>query len=271
MAENGLKNVFAFAWGSVIGVLGGLIGLGGAEFRLPVLVGIFRYGTLQAIIINLLVSLVTVVFSFFFRVKIIPVDQITAHFPIILNILAGSLVGSYWGVSLAAKINERLLTRVVIGLLVFLSGVLIGHNFIGQLQAVQVAFPLNVVLGVGAGVVIGLFSSMLGVAGGELIIPTIMLIYGVNIKLAGSLGLAISMPTLVMGLAKYHKLQRLQGLSAEYPFMAAMAAGSVLGALGGSYLLSYAPGEFLHLALGVILALSAFKLSWHHKKAAAKG
>ena len=29
----------AFAGGTVIGVLGGLIGLGGAEFRLPLLIG----------------------------------------------------------------------------------------------------------------------------------------------------------------------------------------------------------------------------------------
>jgi len=38
--------------GGLIGTLGGLIGLGGAEFRLPVLVGLFRLDTLEAIIFN---------------------------------------------------------------------------------------------------------------------------------------------------------------------------------------------------------------------------
>ncbi len=38
-----MKNVWVFWWGCLIGILGGLIGLGGAEFRLPVLVGIFKY------------------------------------------------------------------------------------------------------------------------------------------------------------------------------------------------------------------------------------
>lgn len=33
----------AFATGGVIGMLGGLIGLGGAEFRLPLLVGLFGF------------------------------------------------------------------------------------------------------------------------------------------------------------------------------------------------------------------------------------
>jgi uncharacterized protein len=37
----------AFAGGAVIGALGGLIGLGGAEFRLPLLIGMFRFGALR--------------------------------------------------------------------------------------------------------------------------------------------------------------------------------------------------------------------------------
>lgn len=44
------RELRAFAWGGAIGVLGGLIGLGGAEFRLPVLVGRFRFAALEAVI-----------------------------------------------------------------------------------------------------------------------------------------------------------------------------------------------------------------------------
>ena len=40
--------VAAFADGSIIDALGGLIGLGGAEFRLPLLIGAFRFAALQA-------------------------------------------------------------------------------------------------------------------------------------------------------------------------------------------------------------------------------
>jgi uncharacterized protein len=40
------NNPAAFAGGAVIGALGGLIGLGGAEFRLPLLIGAFRFGAL---------------------------------------------------------------------------------------------------------------------------------------------------------------------------------------------------------------------------------
>jgi uncharacterized membrane protein YfcA len=53
----------ALAVGAAVGVLGGLIGLGGAEFRLPLLIGLFALLAHQAVRLNLLVSLVTVAAS----------------------------------------------------------------------------------------------------------------------------------------------------------------------------------------------------------------
>lgn len=54
------RPALAFLAAVPIAVLGGLIGLGGAEFRLPVLVGPFRYPARQAVPLNLAISLVTV-------------------------------------------------------------------------------------------------------------------------------------------------------------------------------------------------------------------
>jgi uncharacterized membrane protein YfcA len=101
---------------------------------------------------------------------------------------------------------------------------------------------------------------MLGVAGGELIIPTIVLVFAVDIKLAGSLSLAISVPTILMGLWRYHRKQNLGGLKSEAPFMAWMAAGSVAGAFAGSWLLQFVSSASLHLVLGCVLLVSAFKM-----------
>lgn len=108
----------AFGWGAIIAVLGGLIGLGGAEFRLPVQAGVFKYRTLQAIVINLAVSLVTVIFSFIFRTGLVNLDLFTTHVDVILNILAGSLLGAYAGANFALRINERALTLVVVSFFV---------------------------------------------------------------------------------------------------------------------------------------------------------
>src|SRR5215207_8866998 len=52
--------VAALLYGAPIGFLGGLIGLGGAEFRLPVLAGVFGYAARRAVALNLAISLITV-------------------------------------------------------------------------------------------------------------------------------------------------------------------------------------------------------------------
>ncbi len=258
-----MRDIWAFAWGALVGVLGGLIGLGGAEFRLPVLVSIFNYRTLQAIIINLIVSLVTVTFSFIFRSGIVGLENIAANWVVIINILAGSLIGSYTGVNYATRINERALNRVVVVFLIFLSVVLIGHNLIFSLESFQLPNLLRTGFGFLAGIVIGIFSSMLGVAGGELIIPTIILLFSVDIKLAGSLSLAISIPTIMMGLLKYRGQKRLEEVKSEQQFIISMASGSILGAFIGSNLLRYVSSSLLYLILGTILLLSALKLAKH--------
>ena len=52
--------VAALSAGAGIGTLGGLIGLGGAEFRLPLLIGLFGFGALEAVMLNKALSLVVV-------------------------------------------------------------------------------------------------------------------------------------------------------------------------------------------------------------------
>jgi uncharacterized membrane protein YfcA len=49
--------------------------------------------------------------------------------------------------------------------------------------------------GIAAGFVVRVVASLLGVAGGEFLIPTLVLLFGADIKLPGSLSLAVSLPT----------------------------------------------------------------------------
>src|SRR5688572_32131094 len=115
--DNRRKPFLSFFTGAVIGVLGGLIGLGGAEFRLPLLLTVFGYATLPAVVVNLVVSLVSVVFSFIFRLKTMGLDVIASNLSVVVNILAGSLIGSYFGARLATHIGEPALRRMVVALL----------------------------------------------------------------------------------------------------------------------------------------------------------
>jgi uncharacterized membrane protein YfcA len=246
-------------------VLGGLIGLGGAEFRLPLLLTVFGYATLSAVVLNLVVSLVTVVFSFLFRLNVIGFGAIATNLSVVLNILAGSLIGSYFGARLAGHIGERSLRLTIVVLLVMLSLLLMGHEFMADTGIGQLNPVLRTPLGFLAGIAIGAVSSLLGVAGGELIIPTIVLLFAVDIKLAGSLSSAISTPIILMGLCKYHGQGQLTESLKDRGFIAWMALGSIVGSLAGSYILRHIADLYLHFFLGVILLVSAAKIATHKR------
>ena len=108
-------------------------------------------------------------------------------------------------------------------------------------------------------------AALLGVAGGELLIPTLILLFGLDVKLAGSLSLAVSLPTMVVGFARYSLDSTFAVLRRNGRFVAAMAVGSVVGSFIGSQLLGIVPDWVLLPVLAAILVASALKL-WLHRR-----
>ncbi|MFN3643446.1 MAG: sulfite exporter TauE/SafE family protein [Gemmobacter sp.] len=252
----------AFLGGAVIGTLGGLIGLGGAEFRLPLLIGLFRFAALEAVILNKAMSLVVVASALPFRTGTVPVAEIAAQWPIIANFLAGSLAGAWFGAGWATRLRTAALYRVIAVLLVGIAAVLLlGHDpapggaVLGGLG--------QMVAGVVAGFGIGVVASLMGVAGGELLIPTLVLLFGADVKLAGSLSLAISLPTMLVGFVRYSRDRSFDVLGRNRAFLLVMAAGSVAGTFLGGMLLGVIPGAVLLPVLAAILVVSAVKV-WRH-------
>jgi uncharacterized membrane protein YfcA len=107
------------------------------------------------------------------------------------------------------------------------------------------------------------FAALLGVAGGELLIPTIVLLFGVDIKLAGSLSLVVSIPTMISAFSRYSRDKSFMVVRRERRFIAVMAAGSVVGSWLGGMLLGVVPGPILLPLLALILVISAVKV-WGH-------
>lgn len=252
----------AFFGGAAIGTLGGLIGLGGAEFRLPLLIGPFGFAALEAVILNKAMSLVVVAFALPFRAATVPFDQIAAQWPIILNLLAGSLIGAWLGAGWATRLRSETLYKVIAVLLVAIAGVLMfGHDITGG-QAIASGMA-QMAAGVVAGLAIGVVASLLGVAGGELLIPTLILLFGVDIKLAGSLSLAVSLPTIVVGFARYSLDQSFAVIMRNRAFLLVMSLGSIVGVFIGGQLLGIVPSAVLLPGLAVILVISGIKV-WRH-------
>jgi uncharacterized protein len=125
-------------------------------------------------------------------------------------------------------------------------------------DALWIRLLAAVVFGLG----IGLVSSLLGVAGGELIIPTLVFAFGVGIKAAGTASLLISLPTVAVGVIRHRRLGSFAGeASADLTrTVTPMGVGSVVRAVVGGFLVGVVPAAALKLVLGAILIVSAVRI-----------
>lgn len=240
-----------------------MVGLGGAEFRLPLLIGVFGFAALQAVILNKALSLVVVATALPARLLGVPLSEVTAEWFIVLNLLAGSLVGAWLGATWATRMRSRTLYRVLAALLVVIAVVLVATH-LAEVRPSGIDGMRQIIAGVAAGVAIGVVAALMGVAGGELLIPTIVLLYGIDIKIAGSLSLAVSLPTMLVAFGRYSQDRSFSVLSLNRGFLLAMAFGSVLGTIAGGALLGVVPSMVLIPLLAGLLVLSSIKV-WQHQ------
>jgi uncharacterized membrane protein YfcA len=209
----------AFCAGAAVAILGGLIGLGGAEFRLPILIAIFELYPQRAIRVNLLISLATLAASAAARLGFVHSTNV-ANFSLELEtVFAGAT-----------------------------------HLTLPQDQTVRA------IAAVIAGTMVGAVSSMLGVAGGELIIPILIFIFGADIRTAGTASVLISLPIVITGITRHVLTGHFRSRSLLSYLVLPMSIGSLLGAVAGGYLAAWAPTDLLRVILATILAASAIKM-----------
>ena len=142
---------------------------------------------------------------------------------------------------------------------------------LGILLLIEVAFPFGsitgmprneafiFVLGVFIGLGVGMVSSLLGVAGGELLIPVLIFIFGADVRTSGTAAIVISLAIVSFGLWRYHRLGMIPKGRGIRRITAAMTVGAFVGAFLGGLALSFAPVEFLKMLLGFVLLASAVK------------
>lgn len=249
--------------GALVGVLGGMIGLGGAEFRLPILIAVFALFPHRAVRFNLLVSFVTLVFAVMTRLKLNSTPDLASYADVLASMIAGGMSAAWIGAGALSRVPADRLMQIIAGLLLVVSVMLFAEAaYTGDMPF---ALPHNTLVrsGVGllAGLLVGAISSLLGVAGGEFIIPILIFIFGADIKTAGTLSLLISLPVVAVGVAKHRLTGHYRSWDVLEHLVLPMSLGSILGAVIGGYLSAAAPIRLLKIVLAVILAASGYKLT----------
>jgi uncharacterized membrane protein YfcA len=260
------RPALSFGIGAAVGTAGGLIGLGGAEFRLPALVGALRFSAREAVAVNLVASLFVLAAAFPFRAQAVPVGEILPHIPAVLGMLAGSMSAAWIGAGWLRRTSDRVLGRLILILLVGLGCVLIAEGlFVAEpTRLVGAGIVPTLLVAAACGLMIGLVSSLLGVAGGELIIPVFILLFGVDVKVAGSMSMLVGIPMIAVGLLRHFGAGSVLRERAVWrTTILPLGAGSVLGAVLGALALGLVPGQALKIGLGIILIWSAWGVFRH--------
>jgi uncharacterized protein len=248
--------------GAAVALLGGLIGLGGAEFRLPILIGIFAMFPHRAVRTNLLISLVTLAMSAVSRLSFVQQTNV-AEFQIeIAGMLLGGVTAAWFGAGYLRSIPKSKMVGVIVALLLATAALLAAealmHGVAWSALSLGSAWALPVA--VFAGFIVGGISSLMGVAGGEFIIPILIFIFGADIRTAGTASVLISIPVVLTGVARHWLTGHYRSQSLLIYLVLPMAVGSGAGAMIGGYLAAWAPTDALRLVLAAILALSSLKL-----------
>ena len=244
-----------------VGIAGGLIGLGGAELRLPYLVGVLGLTAHKAVPVNLAISLLTILAAVPTRLLALPDVSIAPFLAETIAIAIGAVVAAWIGAGWLKSISGRALARLIFVLLAVLGvGLLVeaGLSFESDGLLPQ-ALPIRLAAALFFGFLIGAISSVLGVAGGEVIIPTLVFGYGVPIKTAGSLSMLISLPTVLTGMVRHARAGAFSDRVVMRDIVVPMALASAFGAVIGGVLAIYVAGGLIKAMLGVILIWSAWK------------
>src|SRR5438270_6693276 len=109
---------------------GGLIGLGGGEFRLPVLMYGIGFDARSAVPLNLLTSLITLAFALAVRSRAVSLASVVPHLPEMIGLLAGGTASAFYGAHLVSRLRDSHLVRLIAALLASLGLLMIVEAFL---------------------------------------------------------------------------------------------------------------------------------------------
>lgn len=245
--------------GVPLGVLCGLLGLSGTEYRVPILKRFFHYPTQRTVPFNLTISVMTLAAGLVGREPSTSASLMWPHLPELSALLGGSLLGLFAAASYAdRKPTERFEQWSLLGIAAVGVALVVGviHPFGVQLP---LSLAVRVPAGVALGVLIGAVSSIRGISGGQLLIPALVLAFGADFKVAGSASACVSFPIVLVGLVRHARANTFVREREYQELVVPLGVGSALGAVTGGYLVARIPTVALGLILGALMIVSSIR------------
>ncbi len=247
----------SIGYGSFTGCLAGLVGLGGAEERMPFLLYYLRLPLEDMLVTNLLISFATSGLNFAVRING-GIWSLNAAY-VSAAMIIGSVPGAYSGALLSHKASKRTLKRFIALLLSFvIARAVYGLIFIPGGSGQATVSTLDLILSGISGLGVGIISGSAGVAGGEYRIPILTYLIGLPIKIAGTASQLVSLPTIAIAVWRHQHL----GFFTRRSLVAAAMLGisSVVAASLTGFLVVGLPTLYIDLVFIAILGFTILRL-----------
>ncbi|HEX3160005.1 MAG TPA: sulfite exporter TauE/SafE family protein [Gemmatimonadaceae bacterium] len=245
-----LAAVGALVIGLVLGVLGG----GGSILTVPVLAYAVGLPAKQAIATSLpivgLASLVGAASHW---------RQGNAALATAVPFGLATMLGAYAGSRLAGLVSG-VAQLALLGVVMLVAAIAMFRGGIGPRQPAAAASerPTRLALLLGVGVAVGLLTGLVGIGGGFLIVPALVLLASLPMHRAVGTSLVVITMTSAAGFAGYLS----QGVAVRWGFLLVFAALAVTGILAGSRMGQRLPQATLKRAFAVFLLFMAAFVLW---------
>lgn len=230
----------------IIGLSLGIFGSGGAILTLPTLIYLLGYDEKTAVIGSLFV---VAIISFFtaipqwFKSGVSKVHLVYFALP--------GLVGSYAGAYLGSNVEP------VIQIIVFISLMFIAAIKMLTMGDNSHASPVNNSVLIIIGLLVGLVTGFIGVGGGFLIVPALVLLSNLPISKAVSTSVVIIFLQSSMGLISYHEHSMEIFSQIEWSLLIVIAGVGIVGSYIGLWLQQFINQKLLTKLFGCFLIVIA--------------
>ncbi len=237
------------AIGLAAGIFGGVGGLGGGVVMVPLLTVWLGLSQHRAHGTSLVAVVVTGV------VGMLPYAlEGAVAWRLAVALALASMLGSSLTAGLSPRVPAQALRRVF-GVLVIVTGASL--PFDGLLPAHALPSGWALLAGLGTGLLAGGVSGLLGVGGGSVMVPLLVLLFGFAQHLAQGTSLAVMVPAAMAGSVQHLRHRHVDGRVAP-PLALGVASGAYLGGLAALAL----PDRTLRWVFAALLLATGLRYVW---------
>jgi uncharacterized membrane protein YfcA len=233
--------------GLVAGLTGGLFGVGGGLVAVPALVLLFRLAQHRAHATSVTAIVATATAALIPFALDGEVEWMTAGL-----LVAGAAGGAVAGAALMGRVDEVTLARAFVAITVVAGFRLLMLSDASAVEIFSVETPTGAVFLVLTGLVAGTLAALLGVGGGLVFVPAMVVLFGFEQHLAQGTSLAAIVPTTLIASVRHARLGRV-----DWHLVFPIAVGGIVGGIAGALLaLELAPASLRAAFVGLLVVVS---------------